>query len=57
MKNIGKSAGRSLFRPVLLFLRNDQVESQMFRMNPMMTHVECIAQSGDVTWDKMSFRS
>ncbi len=35
------------------YLKDAEVESQMFRMNPLMTHVECLQRNGDVMRDRV----
>ncbi len=35
------------------YLLDEEVSSQMFRMNPRMTHVECVDQGGSVTRERV----
>ncbi|MCH2109753.1 MAG: YidC/Oxa1 family insertase periplasmic-domain containing protein, partial [Polyangiaceae bacterium] len=34
------------------YLLDSEVESRMFRQNPMMTHVECVSEAGEVVREK-----
>lgn len=50
IENVGTtSKSYSFSANTASFLRNEVTKSAMFRMNPMMTHVECITTGGEVT--------
>ena len=54
IKNVGKETkSYALSTNTASFLRAEVTESAMFRMNPMMTHVECITKGGEVTREKV----
>ncbi len=48
----GKDAGYSLILSTGAYLKDSLVESKMFRMNPLATHVECIDQAGEVVRER-----
>ncbi len=35
------------------YLLDDKVQSKMFRMNPLMTHVECFSKDGEITRERV----
>lgn len=43
-----QKARYSLLLSTMGYLKDEEVESKMFRMNPLTTHVECVGQSDEV---------